>query len=223
MNDFEMKDLKGTDINPIIKSYRDAAKQMYDNNVSNINQARQNSQTSIMSKANQAGVLHSNFPQRLKMQYDAQTYLPSLAKANDTYQTGLQKIRMSAVDAYNNIKGIQDQIKYLNEKGRNSGSGDPDTVLDSRSKMFYGSPDGKDPNTYYFYYDGKPIRAWNFAKKNNIDFNKFLLGLANREDYKAKYAVDALGRAFNGHGKNLSPEELNAFQSLGIPLDGWNY
>ena len=115
MDGFELKDLAGNDINPFIKSYRESLKHQNDMALSQLKQENINREAGIMSKANKAGMMFSNFPQRNKLQNLSQTYLPSLAKQNETYQTGLQKIRNNSVEVYNNIKHLQDLIADLND------------------------------------------------------------------------------------------------------------
>lgn len=115
MNDFELADLAGNDVNAFIKAYRDTMRREYDSSIARLNQEKRTQDASIMSNANRAGMMFSNFPQRQKMQYEAQTYLPSLAKANETYQTGLQALRNNAVKAYNNIASMREAIADLNE------------------------------------------------------------------------------------------------------------
>lgn len=95
----DFRDLKGNNVNDFINEYRDAMKQSYDFNVSAINQQKRNDFASIMSQANKRGMMYSNFPERQKIQYEADTYLPNLKTAYTSYQTGLDKLRSSALSA----------------------------------------------------------------------------------------------------------------------------
>ena len=111
----ELKDLQGQNVNTFLTNYRKALGQQYDASVASLNQQRNNDFTNIMSAANKAGMLYSNFPQRSKVQYDTQTFYPSMIKARQSYQSGLDKLRSSAVDLYNQNKTIEEAIADLNE------------------------------------------------------------------------------------------------------------
>lgn len=115
MDDFELKDKMGTDINPFIKTYRDSLKRQYDAGLANLQNTKRQQEAKIMGSANAAGMMYSNFPQRSKMQYEAQSFTPAVANLHNTYQTGLDKLRSNAVNVYNQIKSYQEVIKDLNE------------------------------------------------------------------------------------------------------------
>ena len=115
MDGFDIKDLQGNNLNDFVKNYRDALKNAYTANVSQIEQQKRNDEASIMAQANAKGMMYSNFPERSKMQYQSQTYLPKLQSAFTTYQTGLDKLRSNAVNTYNNIKSIEEAIRDLNK------------------------------------------------------------------------------------------------------------
>ena len=111
----ELKDLQGNDINQFIKNYRESLAQQYDAGVATLDQQRKNDFASIMSGANKAGMMYSNFPQRSKIQYDTSTFYPILIKARQSYQTGLDKLRANAINLYNQNKTIAEAIADLNE------------------------------------------------------------------------------------------------------------
>ena len=116
MEDFELVGPNGTDINnEFLKQYRDSLKNQFDANVSSLKQQKRNSDASIMSNANRAGLMYSNFPQRSKIQTEAD-YLTDYSKLRKTYQTGLDSLRNNAVDAYNKIKAYEEAISDLNAK-----------------------------------------------------------------------------------------------------------
>ena len=117
MDGLDIKDLQGNNINDFVKNYRDSLDRSYAANVAQLEQQRRNDEASIMAQANARGMMYSNFPERAKMQYSANTYLPNLSKAFTTYQTGLDKLRSNAVATYNNIKSIEDAISDLNRAG----------------------------------------------------------------------------------------------------------
>lgn len=110
----DLTDLQGNNINDFIKNYRDALKAQNEADAKALNTARENAQTSIMSNANRAGLMYSNFPEMNKIKYDTQTYYPALIKAQQSYQTSLDKVRQSALNMFNMNKSIQEAIKELN-------------------------------------------------------------------------------------------------------------
>ena len=62
------------------KNYRESLSRQNEVAKQNLDQQRKNAQQSIMSGANKAGMLYSNFPQRSKIQYDQNTYQPEQVK-----------------------------------------------------------------------------------------------------------------------------------------------
>lgn len=101
-------------IKDFYQNYRDSLDRQYQTSVANLDQQRRNDQASIMSNANRAGMLYSNFPQRDKIRYDTENYQPELVKLYQGYQTGLQKLRQNMVNYQNSIKSIQEAINELN-------------------------------------------------------------------------------------------------------------
>lgn len=97
-----------------IKNYRESLSRQNASAMQNLAQQRINDQRSIMSNANRMGMLYSNFPARDKLIYDQQTYLPNMVKLQQSYQTGLDKLRSNIVNYQNSIKDIQDAIADLN-------------------------------------------------------------------------------------------------------------
>lgn len=101
-------------IKPFYQNYRESLSRQYETALQNLEQQRRNAQTSIMSGANKAGMMYSNFPTRSKIQYDMNTYTPTQTKLHTTYQTGLDTLRNNILNYQNSIKDIQDAIKTLN-------------------------------------------------------------------------------------------------------------
>lgn len=134
MDNFELVAPDGTDINnDFLKYYRDSLKQQYDDNVAALRQNKINNDTAIMSGANRQGLLYSNFPQRAKIQNEG-TYLTKMADLNNTYQTGLDKLKSNAVGTFNQIKDLEDKIKDLNEYAANPTSNNNSTDLTELAK-----------------------------------------------------------------------------------------
>lgn len=110
----DLTDIQGNNLNDFIKNYRDALKAQNEADAKALNTARENAQTSIMSNANRAGLMYSNFPEINKIKYDTQTFYPALIKAQQSYQTSLDKVRKNAIDLFNQNKSIQEAINDLN-------------------------------------------------------------------------------------------------------------
>lgn len=102
------------EIKDFYQNYRDSLDRQYQSALQSLEQQRKNAQSSIMSGANKAGMLYSNFPERSKIQYDQQTYQPAQIKLQSTYQTGLDTLRNNILKYQNSIREIQDSIAHLN-------------------------------------------------------------------------------------------------------------
>ena len=101
-------------IKDFYQNYRDSLDRQYQTALQSLDQQRKNAQTSIMSGANKAGMLYSNFPARSKIQYDQQTYQPAVVKLQTSYQTGLDTLRNNILKYQNSIAEIKDSIAHLN-------------------------------------------------------------------------------------------------------------
>lgn len=102
------------DIKSFYQNYRDSLDRQYQTALQNLDQQRKNAQASIMSGANKAGMMYSNFPARNKIQYDQNTYQPAVVKLNTGYRTGLDTLRNNILKYQNSIAEIQDSIAHLN-------------------------------------------------------------------------------------------------------------
>ena len=102
------------ELSQFYNNYREALSKQNELDLQELGQQRSTAQTRIMSGANKAGMLYSNFPERSKIQYDAQTYAPAQAKVYTSYVTGLDQLRNNILKNFNNIKDLQDQIAHLN-------------------------------------------------------------------------------------------------------------
>lgn len=96
------------------QNYRDSLERQYQTAMQSLDQQRKNAQTTIMSGANKAGMLYSNFPTRAKIQYDQSTYQPTQIKLQTSYQTGLDALRNNMLKYQNSIAEIQESIANLN-------------------------------------------------------------------------------------------------------------
>lgn len=101
-------------VDPFINAYRNSLERQRDLSLQNLENQRRLDQRSIMTSANKAGMLYSNFPQRDKIKYDTQTYMPGQIKIQQGYQTGLQKLRENIINTSNQLKSINEAIADLN-------------------------------------------------------------------------------------------------------------
>lgn len=101
-------------ISDFYRNYRDSLDKQYQTALQSLEQQRKNAQTSIMSGANKAGMMYSNFPARAKIQYDEGTYQPAIIKLNTNYQTGLDSLRNNILKYQNSIAEIKDSIAHIN-------------------------------------------------------------------------------------------------------------
>lgn len=100
--------------NDFYKNYRESLSKQYETAQQSLNQQRNLAQSSIMSGANKAGMLYSNWVPREKIKYDTNTYQPAQMKLQNTYQTGLSALRNNILNYQNSIRDIQDYIAHLN-------------------------------------------------------------------------------------------------------------
>lgn len=96
------------------KNYRESLSSQYENAKNALEQQRRNAQSGIMAGANKGGMLFSNFTERAKTQYDAETYQPNTVTLYNTYQSGLDSLRNNIAKYQNSIRDIQDAIAHLN-------------------------------------------------------------------------------------------------------------
>lgn len=100
--------------NEFVNKYRQALQESYQAAMTNLNNQRSLDQSNIMNQANKAGVMFSNIPQRMKIQYDTNTFMPNQTNLRNTYQTGLDTLRSNAANAANTVKQYQEMIDYYN-------------------------------------------------------------------------------------------------------------
>lgn len=115
-----------TSVVPFINAYRDALGRQRDLNKQSIENNRRNQYQNIMGSANALGMMYSNFPERAKMLYDTNTYMPALTENQTTYQTGIDKLRSNTVNYLNQLKDINDAIADLSTSSTSNNSGDAD-------------------------------------------------------------------------------------------------
>lgn len=203
MDGLDIKDLQGNNINDFVKNYRDSLDRSYAANVSQLEQQRRNDEASIMAQANARGMMYSNFPERSKMQYEAQTYLPNRQKLFTTYQTGLDKLRSNAVNVYNNIKSIEDAISDLNSAGNGGGNGGTGGRY-AYGKVTSNASGGSD----FFDNNGNKIRFATWAKNNGATNDDQVLLMARAALNQNEY--NALKRIYDAQ-QNTKRPHLNTY------------
>lgn len=110
----DMGDLSSGTLGDFIKAYRDSLKAQRDSNIKQLNQQRRNAQVSLMGAANRRGTLYSNFPQRDKIRYDADSYMPAYIKVQEGYQSGINALRENATNLWNKIQSYKEMINDYN-------------------------------------------------------------------------------------------------------------
>lgn len=103
------------DTKNFFENLRDSYKVQYDTQRNLLDEQRRQQQAGIMSQANVAGMLYSNFPQRSMIQYDTNTYNPTLANLSNTYLTGLDTLRNKGTQLANNVVTMEEAIADLNK------------------------------------------------------------------------------------------------------------
>ena len=100
--------------NTFVNNYRTSLKEQYDAANTQAAEQRKTDYGVIMANANKAGSMYSNFPQRSKIQYDTNTYLPTLQSNYTSYRTGLDTLRSNVADYQNQIKSLEEAIADIN-------------------------------------------------------------------------------------------------------------
>lgn len=100
--------------NEFVNNLRTALQESYASGIANLENQRFLDQSAIMNKANKAGVMFSNIPQRMKIQYDTNTYMPNQVKLRQSYQSGLDSLRNAGVNAANQVAYYQQMIDHYN-------------------------------------------------------------------------------------------------------------
>lgn len=182
------------EIKSFIDAYRESLDQQQGLGMQNLENNRRNQFQSIMSGANRAGMMYSNFPERAKMQYDTGTYLPSVAKLQTTYQTGLDKLRSNSVNLVNQLASINDAIKDLNESNQTSAIPSYGKKLTESNDYAYGNLNG---GTEFRNAKGDPIRFGTVAKRLGYTTADQILGMAQKTLSEDDY--NRLKKIYNTH------------------------
>lgn len=96
------------------KNYREQLSRLKEATMRSLENQRNLAQQQMMAGANKAGMMYSNFPERSKIQYDTDTYIPAVQKTQTSYQTGLDALRNNMLKYQNQIAEINKSIADLN-------------------------------------------------------------------------------------------------------------
>jgi hypothetical protein len=164
-----------------IDAYRDALGRQRDTSLQAVENNRRNAFQNIMGSANAAGMMYSNFPERAKIQYDANTYMPTRSQIETSYQTGLDKLRSNIVNNVNQIAELKDEIASMNKQA--SGGKGTLAINDSGDYSFRDKSGG----VQYRNSKGDPIRfgtaAQRAGKKEAGDIINYLSQTANEDTW----------------------------------------
>lgn len=114
--------------NEFIQNLRQALTESYDAGMANLENQRTLDQNAIMNKANKAGMMYSNIPQRMKIQYDTQTYMPAQVNLRNSYQSGLDTLRQNGINTANQVAYYQQMIDHYNSLPAKTTSGTTSSV-----------------------------------------------------------------------------------------------
>ena len=149
------------EINSFYEKYRDYIDSQRDTSFQAIDNARRNAYQNIMSSANTAGMMYSNFPERAKYQYDTNYYDPARTKVQNSYQTGLSSLFNNMTSTINGIRDLEDAAKAATTAaGRRQG-----VVNDANDYAYWGNRGV----TEFRNADRDPIRFGTAAKRYGID------------------------------------------------------
>lgn len=200
-------------VDPFITQYRDSLERERDLSFQNLDNTRRNDFGTIMGNANAAGMMYSNFPERTKIQYDTSNYMPNQTKIQNTYQTGLDKLRSNVVSLSNQLKDVNDAISNLNKTGGGTGSTSGNGSDELATYLT--------ANAGYQFRDaaGNPIRANTWARANGYNVWDVVYAMAQHGDANAIHAL----AGYNNAKHELTDEEAAAFGALGISTDGYGH
>lgn len=117
--------------NEFVKNLREALQGSYDAGMAALDNQRFLDHSAIMNQANKAGVMFSNIPQRMKIQYDTNTYMPNQVRLRQSYQTGLDSLRQAGVNAANQLGYYQQMIDHYNSMPTSSSSSSSGSSADA--------------------------------------------------------------------------------------------
>ena len=222
------------EVNSFIANYRNELDRQRDLGMQNLDNNRRNQFQNLMGSANSAGMMYSNFPERAKMQYDTSTYLPSKIKLQQSYQTGLDKLRSNTTNYINQLASINEAISDLNETNTKTSLPKSAVALDEAGDYYYKDLSG---GSQFRNAKNSPVRFGTVAQRAGLTTNQQILDAAaqalNEQEYKQLYNIVTRNRGTklpnlaykvgNSHvdmnyGTRLSPEDTAFLNRLGLKL-----
>ena len=222
------------EVNSFIANYRNELDRQRDLGMQNLENNRRNQFQNLMGAANTAGMMYSNFPERAKMQYDTNTYLPSQIKLQQSYQTGLDKLRSNTTNYINQLASINEAISDLNET--NNGNGLPNSAVVMNEAGDWFAPDISG-GSQFRNANQSPIRFGTAAQRAGLTTNQQILDAAkmylNDTEYNQLYNIVTRNKgtrlpnlAYNvgknyvpmDYGSRLSAEDTAFLNRLGLKL-----
>lgn len=160
------------EIQNFIDAYRDALGTQRDISLQSLENNRRNAFQNIMAGANAAGMMYSNFPERAKIQYDTNTYMPGRAQVQNTYQTGLDKIRANTTSYMNQLAELREALADLNKSSSPTAKF---AINDAGDYAFWDKPTG---TTQFRNSSGQNIRFGTAAQRAGLTDVSDILGYA---------------------------------------------
>lgn len=202
-------------LNDFATKYRDYLGNTRDMSLQALEQSRRNAQQAIMGSANTYGMMYSNFPARAKYQYDTNTYRPERDKVQETYQTGLNKLRSNIVNLYNTLADYDDEIASLSKQHTSNGSSKGTTLNDAGDYRTYDLVKG----TWFYNSNGDPVRFGTTISRGGTPTTDTILTAAGNildpdaQDALASAYKKALSHGYGNivvnAGESFSPNNLN--------------
>ena len=155
-----------------IDRYADALGVQRDLDLQGLDNARRNAYTNIMSNANSAGMMYSNFPERSKIQYDTNVYEPAKNKINSAYVTGLDTLRNNITDSLNTVAHYRDEIAALNKITASAGLPEGARLLNNAGDYMFEDENGI---IQFRNAKGEPVRYGTTAKRTGFATNEDIL------------------------------------------------
>lgn len=152
------------EINSFYEKYRDYLDSQRDTSFQAIDNARRNAYQNIMSSANTAGMMYSNFPERAKYQYDTNYYDPARAKVQNSYQTGLSGLFNNMTGIINGIRDLEDAAKAANDATA-AATSNKSAINNAGDYRFWGYNTG---TTQFKNANDEPIRFGTAAKRYGL-------------------------------------------------------
>lgn len=224
------------ELNSFIANYRNELDRQRDLGMQNLDNNRRNQFQNLMGSANTAGMMYSNFPERAKMQYDTSTYLPSKIKLQQSYQTGLDKLRSNTTNYINQLASINEAISDLNETNTRASLPKSAAVLNEAGDWVAPDLSG---GSQFRNAKNSPVRFGTVAQRAGLTTNQQILDAAaqvlNKQEYDQLYNIVDRNKgtklpnlAYNvgnsyvnmNYGTRLSPEDTAFLNRLGLKLVG---